>query len=126
MTRKFWQSQKFKTLQTKWYQELKESGFIDIEDEGLRLKQRASNCYRTQEQVVIESKRLYYELLGECAHNDVFKDGVEKLVIERRSTGIKIKDICQELKDMGERCSPDAIRKILRGYEKKWGIAKKK
>lgn len=120
-----WRSGAFKQLKGEWYKKIQELGFVDIEDEHGRLKQNASNSYRTSIQPVIESKLRYYELLGQMAHQETFRDHVERLIIERRSNGVKFKDICRELKEMGERCHKSTIRRIMRYYERKWGILRK-
>lgn len=90
------------------------------------MRQRACNSYRTSLHVIIENKRRYYDILGQMHYDESFKDDVEKLVIGRRSMGIKIKDICAELKDIGERNHRNTVMKILRYYEAKWGILKKR
>lgn len=125
MKRKFWQTEKFKELQRNWESRLKTSGFIDAEVDG-RLRQNASNCYRTQILSVIENKLRYYELIGHYHHEEDFSDPVEKYVMERRATGISIKQIGKELKERGKKNSRETIRKIIRFYEKKWQLEKKK
>lgn len=123
MARKFWKTQKFKALQTEWEEKLRKSGFVDIEDDKRRLKQSATNCYRTTTQTIIESKRRYYELLGQGYHQETeFKDTVERIVMFLRSKGFKIKDICFGLKSIKKRNHRQTIRLIIRHYEIKWKI----
>ena len=124
--RKFWQSQKFKKLQSKWEEKLRASGFKDIEDEKNRLRQNAGNSYRTTTHVLIENKRRYYELLAQGYHQEKeFRDTVERIIILLRYRGLKIKDICYGLEAINERSHRDTVRKILRRYETRWKIRTK-
>lgn len=124
--RKFWQTQKFKQLQAKWEEKLRQSGFVDIEDEKNRLRQNAGNSYRTTTYILIENKRRYYELLGQGYHREKeFRDTVEKIVMLLRARGLKIKDICLGLESVNERSHRDTVRKIIRHYEARWKIKKK-
>lgn len=126
MTKKFWQTQKFKALQSEWEEKLIKSGFVDIEDERRRLRQNASNSYRTTTHAIIEGKQRYYELLGQGYHNEkCFRDTVERIVMLLRSRGFKIKDICHGLRLMKKRNHRDTIRRIIRHYEIRWKIKKK-
>ncbi len=125
---RFWQTQKFKDLQKEWEIKLIESGFKDAEDKGKhagKMLQKAFNCYRTQVPEIIQAKQRYFELLGHWHHVEIFKDDVEKYVMEKRSEGISIKHIGQELKRMGKKNSSETIRKIIRFYEHKWQIKKR-
>lgn len=124
-TRKFWQTSQFKSLQKVWEQKLRDSGFKDAEADG-KLRQNAANSYRTKELAVIESKQSYYEVLGQKYHEEQFKDQVDAYVIERRSQGVSLIQIRQELKSQGKKNGRETIRKIIRFYERKWRIAKKR
>lgn len=123
--KRFWQTEKFKELQKEWEKILKASGFKDQEQNG-KLTQNAGNSYRTQIPEVIENKRRYYELLGHGHHQEDFSDPVEKYVMERRSQGAPLKEIRQELRAAGKKNGRETIRKIIRYYEQKWEIKKKK
>lgn len=126
---KFWQTQAFKDLEQKWYGKLEEKGFKD-EEKTIRgdrvLRQRASNSYRGASQVEREAKLRYYEILQCYAGREIFENSVDKLVMERRSNGIKIKDISEELRNKKEKCHRETIRFIIRRYEIKWGLRKSK
>jgi len=122
---KFWQSPAFKELKRIWEERLRESGFIDAEKNG-DLMQNSSNAYRTKNEVVIEGKRRYYELLGQCCHDETFTDEVDAYVMFQRSQGVPIKDIRAALKSRGERSGHETIRKIIRHYEALWKIKTKK
>ncbi len=125
MRKKFWQIQKFKELQKEWENKLRESGFVDVEDDRGKLRQNASNSYRTTNHTLINAKLRYYELLGHWNHEKDFRDHVERLVMERRANGVMIKDICKELEGMGERCHRETVRWIIQFYEKRWKIKKR-
>lgn len=128
--RKFWQTKKFKALQNKWEKKLLESGFVDAEKMfygSLHLKQPVCNYvyrYNMFVEAVRENRQLYFELLGEFFHKEQFNDEVERLIMERRAEGVKIKHICEELKSLKERCHRQTVRLIIRKYEIKWGIRK--
>lgn len=127
MSRKFWQTKKFRELSEKWEALLAESGFVDAEKHSggkSVLKQKATNCYRQASAVAREAKQRYFELLGAHFHKEEFTDDVEAFVMEQRSCGVKIKRICDELSAMDERCHRETIRGIIRKYEHKWGIKK--
>lgn len=127
MKQKFWRNPSFKKLEQKWDMVLTKSGFCDVEKKvnGARcLKQRANNSYRSADSIRRELKQRYYELLGHGFHENVFIDPVHELIMERRSRGVKIKDICIELKKKKERNNRDTVGLIIRIYEAKWGIKK--
>lgn len=125
---KFWQTAKFKELERLWYERLESIGFKDAEktiNGNSVLKQRASNSYRAAHQIEREAKLAYYNLLAGYYQQATIQDPVERLVIERRSEGFKIKQISEELRRLEERCHRETIRNIIRKYEIKWGIKKK-
>lgn len=126
MSKKFWKTQRFKELRSEWEERLKNSGFVDIEDEKGRLKQNAGNSYRTTTHTIIESKQRYYELLNQGYHHEgQFRDAVEKIVMLLRARGLKIKDICHGLRSIKRRCHRDTVRRIIRHYEARWKIKRK-
>lgn len=125
MKRKFWQTERFKELQRKWNEKLRDSGFIDAERDG-KLIQNSANSYRTQIREVIENKQRYFELLGQWYHEEMFTNSVHNFVMRRRSEGISQKQISRELRDIGEINSHETVRKIIRYYEYKWQIKTKK
>lgn len=125
MRLKFWQTKRFKSLQNEWYKKLDNDAEKIINGEHV-LKQRASNSYRSISRIARENKQRYYELLGSYFHKEDFIDGVEKLVMERKSNGVSIKLISDELRLIGERCHRETIRHIIQKYEKKWDIKRGK
>lgn len=124
-TRKFWQTQTFRELKKEWEEKLKNSDFVDAESNGT-LRQNAANSYRTVDPVTIENKRRYYELLGHWYHEETFEDAVADYIMKRRCEGVNIKQIGLELKEKKHKNSRETIRKIIRYFENKWGIKKKK
>lgn len=129
MKTKFWQTHQFKALEKEWYEKLKEQNFDDVEEKingKDKLKQWASNCYRSQHQIARESKLVYFELLGQFLHKETdFKDEVERFIMLRKSEGAPIKLISEELEAQGERCHRDTVRLIIQKYEAKWRIKRK-
>lgn len=129
MKAKFWQTKEFKDLEAEWYGKLEEQEFTDIEKtvNGKNLlKQNASNCYGRASITTIDAKQRYYELLQQAFEEEIeFKDCIERLVMERKSCGIRIKNICLELEEMGKKRYRGTVRKIINKYEAKWGVKKK-
>lgn len=126
---KFWQTKKFKELEKQWYERLKDIGFTD-EEKLLNghsvLKQRTSNCYRSAAAVEREAKSAYYTALAFYTGEQAFRDGVERLIMERRAHGKKIKEISIELRSLNQRCHRETIRLVIQKYEIQWGMRKRK
>jgi hypothetical protein len=125
MAKKYWQTEMFRALQSEWELVLKKAGFVDAEkliSGTLVLRQRASNAYRQASLLERQQKQKYYELLGAGFHAEWFEDTVEALVMERRSQGVSIKNICIELKAHGGRCHRETVRSIIAKYEAKWRV----
>ena len=124
---KYWQTIQFKKLEKEWDLTLKEAGFIDAErtvgDERV-LSQNAPNAYRQTNKVIIESKVEYFTLLTKHAGDEKFEDKIDELVMNLRANGYKIREICENLKQIGQKCHRQTVRFIIRGYEHKWGIRK--
>ena len=128
MKQKFWQTETFKTLQETWEAKLRDDGFADAEIliNGRRiLRQRARNAHRGACALDRHTKQEYYNLLGRNFHAESFSDPVEALIMERRSQGMKIKNISAELKSKGERCHRQTVGDIILKYEEKWGLKRK-
>lgn len=121
MKTKPWRTTQFKELERAWYEILKTKGFIDIEKNfngKAVLKQRATNCYRGASELAIESKRRYFEVLEQMLHEEweVLTE-VERIVIVRKSEGLKLKQIAEEIKK-----TTQTVKRILWKHEKRWGI----
>lgn len=123
---KYWETKQFKELESHWYDLLQLNGFQDHEKKvkgEMVLRQNAGNSYRGAEELEREMKALYYSIVkGKASTEEQFKDEVEKLVMHMRGEGIKIAKICEELRDMGERCHRQTVRQIIQKWEIRWGI----
>jgi hypothetical protein len=133
MKPKFWQTPAFKELEREWHDRLREAQFKDAEKlvNGRLVLRRSANglsdAYRDAPSSIERANKLrYYEILGIGFNSTEFDDEVESLVLERRSEGTKIKHICEELRQLGERCHRQTVRHIIRKYELKWGIKRKR
>lgn len=125
MRRKFWQTQKFKELLELWEEKLRASGFKDAETKG-NLRPNPYDSCRVDNQVQVDGKLRYFELLGQAHHAEKYEDEVASYVMEKRSNGVSTKQIGIELKLLGKRNSTETIRKIIRHYEGLWGLKKKR
>lgn len=130
MNPKFWQTKKFKELDKEWRTRLESSGFKDAEElrgnGEIVLRQNSSNSYRNLSQVQRENRLKYYEILEAKLHLEQFENKIHRLIMERRAEGIQIKNISEELKVLDEACHRQTVRKVIRKYEIKWGIRRKK
>lgn len=138
-----WKSKEFKKLKKEWEQNLKNSGFVDVEKDigGDRvLKQSSDYAFRRKEttQDVREAKETYFALLSEWVQKESFEDDVysqltlfkelqnispDRLIMERTAEGKTIQEISREMKLLGLfKHNRDTIRYIRRRYEDKWGI----
>lgn len=120
---KFWNTPQFKELQYEWYDKLQAFGHNDIELDG-EIKQNAPNSYRQACKIAREAKLEYHLLLTHYLNEKELDNDVDDLVMTWLSEGRKIKDICEELMRIGERCHRDTVRFIKRKYENRWGIRK--
>lgn len=127
---KFWQTKKFKELEEEWEKNLEKAGFKDAEKtiKGVRvLKQRATNSYRSATLVTRENKLRYYELLGIHLHQEKFPNEAYKKIIELRSQGKKLEEISKVSRILNrDKNNKETIRRIIKRYEIKWGIKKKR
>lgn len=130
MKQKFWQTEEFRQLEKEWYERLEKNNFEDIEktlNGKSVLKQRASNCYRSSSEAEREGKLRYYELLCHNFHKETqFKSEAEEFIIERRSQGLSIKRISEQLEIAGERCHRMTVRRVIQRFEAKWGMKSKR
>lgn len=121
----FWRTKNFKFLSKTWSQKLEQSGFVDCEidlKEGRVLRQRATNVYRQASESERESRLEYYSFLGYLAHNTLFPNDLEKLVMIRHSEGATIKEIVIEINKLGIFRDRKTIRFIIRRWQTKWGV----
>ena len=82
-------SPKFKKLQDKWYNKLKNSGFEDIEQADGNLKKQAKSIHILYyKPVAYEAKQRYFELAGQFLYWYKFKNEVEKKIWTLHSEGM--------------------------------------
>jgi hypothetical protein len=120
VSKKFWNTEKFKKLEKTWNKKLAESGFVDIEHKSGNLKQNASNSYRTTIRETIDSKLRYFELLGQGIQEEDFKDLIERFIMEKKGEGLSTLEICRQLR----RFHRAKVSEVIRHYEIKWKIKK--
>lgn len=116
----FWRKKSFKLLQHTWNKKLETHGFQDaeIELEGDRsLKQRATNSYRQADPLERETRLEYYLFLGHLAHNTIFPNELEKLVMVRHSEGKTYGEIGREIGRHRH-----SVEFIIKRWQTKWGV----
>ncbi len=124
---KFYQTQKFKKLQKQWDEKLKAAGFVDAEKQigdEKELKQDSNYVRRNGNLNTLESKTLYYQLVGEGFNNETFSDLTCAWIMLGVASGRRMTDIHAGL--LGFRCKIEyeTVRHIVRRYEHKWKIKK--
>ncbi len=122
----FWKTKEFKALQDAWYRRLESLGFQDAErsiGHEMRLKKLASHsAYRDADELTIESKTQYFNILSEKINEAEFLSEVDRLVMTWYCDGMNIKHICIELDKLGMKRGRDTIRWTIRKYEMRWGM----
>lgn len=116
----FWRKKSFKLLSTEWNKKLEDSGFEDVEFElkGDRgLKQRATNSYRQATKLERETRLEYYCFLGYLAHNTVFQNELEQIVMIRHSEGVSCKEISNEIGRHRH-----YVEFVIKRWQTKWGV----
>lgn len=121
----FWRNKDFKLLSKHWNKILAENGFedaeIELKDERT-LKQRSSNSYRQASEIEREARLIYYVALGGLASNTNFQDAIDRIVMTSHSDGKTIKEIVEELLNLGISRDRKTVRYIIRRWQTKWGI----
>ena len=133
---KFFESDDFKKLNAEWQEKLAISGFVDAEvpvkpqdtifrgDGSYRLKVSTGDVFRKDNIVELQEKAAYFDLLVSYVQNEEFPNKADKLIMTKRSEGMKIKEISEELKKRGFKSHRQTIRYVIRRYETKWLIKK--
>lgn len=94
------QTKEFKTLQSKWYKILKESGFSDIENSKHQLKSESwgnKETYAPARQEWHASKAEYFQLATTFLNNYKFESILEQVIWEYHTNGINIRKIAETL-----------------------------
>lgn len=118
----------FIQLQKEWYQKLRESGFEDIErfdgQEQLVLIQAAYPLRAERDEFLRNCKAEYFRSMALAARDQdtVYRNEVDKYIIERYVDGANIKTIVLELKDRKMPRDRNSVRFIIRRYEMQWGL----
>lgn len=108
-------SNKFKDLQSKWYDKLKRGGFKDIEQEDGNIKTWSGHVYRyckTQDQIDIKTD--YYRLAGQFLHEYKFQTPTEKFLWKNHSEGVSLRSIARLLAKKGIKTNKDALNAVLK------------
>lgn len=118
---------KFRTLQKHWYKILEDSGFKDIEklvDGKLFLKEIAPHSFWYMDEFECEMRGEYYRAISKIAfdENTLYKNDVDRMILQMHAEGIKISAIMNALKMKGESKHRLSIRYIIRRYEMAWKI----
>lgn len=119
--------EKFKSLQKYWYDILKVSGFEDIEKlvgGELVLKQGADHHLWNVNQLDKEMREEYFTIITHKVNDEetVFRNEVDRIVMQGHAMGAMIRDIIHTLNTHGETRSRASVRYIIRRYEMAWNI----
>jgi hypothetical protein len=128
---RYWETKKFKSLQSEWDDKLADSGFKDAEKtlRGKRVLINSSNPYRRFETAdVAENQREaiapYYEQMAQMVLSRRFDKALDKFVLEKYILDYwSIAEICRDLKRRGKvPCGRFSIRNIIYKYTDRWKI----
>lgn len=114
-------SKSFKKLQSIWYRKLKRSGFNDIEQDEIYLKQYAGirepnideNSGIPANNIGNTRKYNYYRNCREHLGNHEFKTKWDRRVFEMHSEGVGIREIAKKLKTYRRRVH-EAIQRMVK------------
>ncbi len=118
----FWKSANFKELTKDWYKRLKEDGFRDIEQDEEHLKDTSYKAYQGADEIVRETKLLYYTLISQNVGRTSFPNEVDGIILMLHAEGNNIKRICDKLCEYGLSRNRHTVRVTIRRYEMLWGI----
>jgi len=139
---KYWKTNEFKRLEAFWDEKLAASGFVDAEKrigDDRVLSQNSTNVYRQASELARNSKKIYYDLLNECINKKNLRSKIdqlimpwhpdapvrlEQMIIVWHAEGFKKKEICEQLREIGESRHRQTVMFIIRKYEHKWKIKK--
>lgn len=111
----------FKKLQQHWYKKLKDSGFDDIENETFDLLNKPPPLLAD---IVKAAREEYFRLISWCVQdeNTVFRNDVDRYILERHAEGANANTISKELSKRGTPRHRHSIRFIVRKYAFAWGV----
>lgn len=128
------QEDQLRDLQKKWYKILADSGFEDIEEfrgGELVLKQSCVKNLWQKDSFDFEMNQDYFMHLSHIVNdeNTVFRNFIDRIILQMYVEGDKIKDIVHKLSKTGIpflrrkfRRNRASVRFIIRRYEVKWNI----
>lgn len=125
---KFWQTNQFRKLQNDWYERLKTTGFVDAEEMisgEMQLKQFSGAAFRVnrgKEQLVRENIEAYFCQLGEKAHNQVYDNHIEEMIMQAYADGARVCHILQMLRENQTPRCRTTVFNIMRHYLNLWGM----
>lgn len=115
----------YKALKREWYNRLKKSGFVDIEEERggeTYLKQNSANAYRGADALTREAKELYFTRLCQLVSATKFPSPIDALVMEQYANGLKYKDTQLALIAAKTPRRRETIWRIRTRWLKEWGL----
>lgn len=112
---KYYETVDFKSLDAKWKQKLKKSGFEDIEQPDGLLKIWASYFFKVRSNGTTEqAKEEYYRLAGHLLYDHKFPTARHKAVWELHAIGQTLDEITAALKSRNFKMSRDRVYKIIK------------
>ena len=112
MSKKFYQSQEFKSLQMEWRSRLKRSGFKDLEDEKERLFQPETRILGLRQMEAI--RNFFLDL--DCYLTTHELPSLHRTILELYSQGIPVKGP-RGIANKVDKCDT-RVRDIIRKYKK--------
>jgi hypothetical protein len=114
-------------LQEHWYQVLKDTGFQDIEKfQGhfMQLIEPASKRFKNITDIERTSREEYFRFMFQMCHKEdtEFRSDEDLYIMFRHSDGAQIKEILEELEELGVKRDRKTIRIIIRRYEMAWKL----
>lgn len=124
-THKFYETERFKHLQAKWYKKL----LLESPKKSKKLFESRStllefSALHNNSPVTNDAKLKYCMLLSRRVRSEGFIKERDKIIMRARAEGIMIKDILVLLENKGIKCHRNTVRFIIRRYEVKWKIRK--
>lgn len=112
-------SKKFKTLQTRWYQKLKEEGFEDIEDTSSPREYLhtwdSTHFFKTYDEETFQLKAQYYEKAKNFLNDYSFEESLDEKIFEMHTEGLSVRAISSLLSKDEILLNKDKIQKKVAG-----------
>lgn len=120
---KFYETEAFQELETKWKAKLEKAGFRDIEYSDGKLNSYTEftrggyKGYKSR-QPYYESVEEYYRMAGHFEHDHHFSNDKDKLVWKLHAAGISERNIVKELTSRGYKTYKLQVHNIIQKLEK--------